>query len=167
MRFFGRSDRFNSFAPDCTAPDVTIAKLIPSFLNSFIETASESITSSRRTSSSNKVFVPIFIIIVSVYISSIVIKNLIEKDHKSIVIDELAGIWLAMIPVIFIASSQYERSVYALLALIIFRIFDISKPFPISYIDKNFKNAFGVVLDDLIAAIFAAIFASLITIYLI
>ena len=113
------------------------------------------------------VILTIFIIIFSVYISSIVIKNLIEKDHKSIVIDELAGIWLAMIPVIFIASSQYERSVYALLALIIFRIFDISKPFPISYIDKNFKNAFGVVLDDLIAAIFAAIFASLITIYLI
>ena len=109
----------------------------------------------------------IFIIIFSVYISSIVTKNLIEKDHKSIVIDELAGIWLAMIPVIFITSSQYERSVYALLALIIFRIFDIFKPFPISYIDKNFKNGLGVVLDDLTAAIFAAIFASLITIYLI
>ena len=108
-----------------------------------------------------------FIIIFSVFISSIVIKGLIEKDHKSIVIDELAGIWLAMIPVIFIASSQYERSIYALLALTMFRIFDISKPFPISYIDKNFKNGFGVVLDDLIAAIFAAIFASLITIYLI
>ena len=99
--------------------------------------------------------------------SSIVTKDLIEKDHKSIVIDELAGIWLAMIPVIFIASSQYERSIYALLALIMFRIFDISKPFPISYIDKNFKNGFGVVLDDLIAAIFAAIFASLTTVYLI
>ena len=109
----------------------------------------------------------LFVIIFSVYISSIATKDLIEKDHKSIVIDELAGIWLAMIPVIFIASSQYERSIYALLALIMFRIFDISKPFPISYIDKNFKNGFGVVLDDLIAAIFAAIFASLITIYLI
>ena len=108
-----------------------------------------------------------FIIIFSVFISSIVTKDLIEKDHKSIVIDELAGIWLAMIPVIFIASSQYERSIYALLALTMFRIFDISKPFPISYIDKNFKNGFGVVLDDLIAAIFAAIFASLTTVYLI
>ena len=108
-----------------------------------------------------------FVIIFSVFISSIVTKDLIEKDHKSIVIDELAGIWLAMIPVIFIASTQYERSIYAFLALIIFRIFDISKPFPISYIDKNFKNGLGVVLDDLIAAIFAAIFASLITIYLI
>ena len=108
-----------------------------------------------------------FVIIFSVFISSIVTKDLIEKDHKSIVIDELAGIWLAMIPVIFIASTQYERSIYALLALIIFRIFDILKPFPISYIDKNFKNGLGVVLDDLIAAIFAAIFVSLITIYLI
>ena len=113
------------------------------------------------------VILTIFVIIFSVFISSIVTKDLIEKDHKSIVIDELAGIWLAMIPVIFIASTQYERSIYALLTLIIFRIFDISKPFPISYIDKNFKNGLGVVLDDLIAAIFAAIFVSLITIYLI
>ena len=109
----------------------------------------------------------VFVIISSVHISNTVTKDLIEKDHKSIVIDELAGIWLAMIPVIFIASSQYERSIYALLALIIFRIFDILKPFPISYIDKNFKDGLGVVLDDIIAAIFAAFFASLITIYLI
>ena len=109
----------------------------------------------------------LFVIIFSVYISSIATKDLIEKDHKSIVIDELAGIWLAMIPVIFIASSQYERSTYAFLALIIFRIFDILKPYPISYIDKNFKNGLGVVLDDLIAAIFTACLSSLITIYLI
>jgi len=108
-----------------------------------------------------------FVIIFSVYISSMATKDLIEKDHKSIVIDEMAGIWLAMIPVIFIASSQYERTIYAMLALIIFRIFDIFKPFPISYIDKNFKNGLGVVLDDLMAAIFAAFFSSLITIYLI
>ena len=108
-----------------------------------------------------------FVIIFSIYISTVVTKDLIEKDHKSIVIDEMAGIWLAMIPVIFIASSQYERTIYAMLALIIFRIFDIFKPFPISYIDKNFKNGLGVVLDDLMAAIFAAFFSSLITIYLI
>ena len=113
------------------------------------------------------VILTFFVIIFSVYISIVVTKDLIEKDHKSIVIDELAGIWLAMIPVIFIASSQYERSIYALLALVIFRILDIFKPFPISYIDKNFKTGLGVVFDDLIAAIFAALFASLITIYLI
>ena len=108
-----------------------------------------------------------FVIIFSIYISTVVTKDLIEKDHKSIVIDEMAGIRLAMIPVIFIASSQYERTIYAMLAQIIFRIFDIFKPFPISYVDKNFKNGLVVVLDDLMAAIFAAIFSSLITIYLI
>ena len=113
------------------------------------------------------VILTFFIIIFSVYISSMATKDLIEKDHKSIVIDELAGIWLAMIPVIFIGSSQYERSTYAFLALIIFRIFDILKPYPISYVDKNFKNGLGVVLDDLIAAIFAAFLSSLILIYLI
>ena len=94
-------------------------------------------------------------------------KDLIEKDHKSIVIDELVGIWLAMIPVLFIASTQYERSLYALLALIFFRIFDIFKPYPISYIDKNFKNGFGIVLDDLVAGIYAVIFTTSITLYLI
>ena len=113
------------------------------------------------------VILTFFVIIFSVYISSMATKDLIEKDHKSIVIDELAGIWLAMIPVIFIGSSQYERSTYAFLALIIFRIFDILKPYPISYVDKNFKNGLGVVLDDLIAAIFAAFLSSLILIYLI
>jgi len=72
-----------------------------------------------------------------------------------------------MIPVLFIASTQYERSFYALLVLVLFRIFDIFKPYPISYIDKNIKSGFGVVLDDLVAGVFAAVFASITTIYLI
>ena len=93
-------------------------------------------------------------------------KDLVEKDHKSIVIDELAGIWVAMYPVLFVASTQYERSLYAILALIFFRLFDIFKPYPISYIDKNFKNGLGIVLDDLIAGIYSAIFAISITLYL-
>ena len=93
-------------------------------------------------------------------------KDLVEKDHKSIVIDELAGIWVAMYPVIFVASTQYERSLYAIFALIFFRLFDIFKPYPISYIDKNFKNGLGIVLDDLIAGIYSAIFAISITLYL-
>ena len=43
------------------------------------------------------------------------------------------------------------------IAFIFFRIFDIWKPFPISYFDKNFKNGFGIVLDDLIAGVLAII----------
>ena len=80
--------------------------------------------------------------------------NLIEKDHKSIVIDELVGIWIALVPALYL-STQTSRTSYAVLALIFFRLFDILKPFPISYFDKNFKNGLGIVLDDLIAGIMA------------
>ena len=105
--------------------------------------------------------------VLAILISGEASKNLVEKDHKSIVIDEFTGIWLAMVPVLYIASTQYERILYAVLALIFFRIFDIFKPYPISYIDKNLKNGFGIVLDDIVAGIYAAIFASSITLYLI
>jgi len=109
----------------------------------------------------------LLIIFISIYVTNLATKDLVNKDHKSIVIDELAGIWLAMIPVIYIASSQYERTLYAVLTLIFFRLFDILKPYPISYIDKNFKGGFGIVLDDLIAGVFAGILATVITLYLI
>ena len=91
--------------------------------------------------------------------------NLIEKDHKSIVIDELVGIWIALVPSLYL-STQTSRTSYAVLALIFFRLFDILKPFPISYFDKNFKNGLGIVLDDLIAGIMAT-FPAMALIYLI
>ena len=90
--------------------------------------------------------------------------NLIEKDHKSIVIDELIGIWIALVPALYL-STQTSRTLYAVLALIFFRLFDILKPYPVSYFDKNFKNGLGIVLDDLIAGIMA-IFPAMALIYL-
>ena len=113
------------------------------------------------------IFATIFIVFLSIYVSNVASKDLVNKDHKSIIVDELAGIWLAMIPVIYIASSQYERTLYAVLTLIFFRLFDILKPYPISYVDKNFKDGFGIVLDDLIAGIFAGILATAIILFLI
>ena len=91
--------------------------------------------------------------------------NLIEKDHKSIVIDELVGIWIALVPALYL-STETSRTYYAVLALIFFRLFDILKPYPVSYFDKNFKNGLGIVLDDLIAGIMA-IFPAMALIYLI
>ena len=113
------------------------------------------------------IFATVLIIFLSIYVSNLATKDLVNKDHKSIVIDEMAGIWLAMIPVIYIASSQYERTLYAVFTLIFFRLFDILKPYPISYVDKNFKGGFGIVLDDLIAGVFAGILATVLTLYLI
>ena len=104
--------------------------------------------------------------ILSIWICSEASKDLENKDHKSIVIDELVGMWIALLPVLVIANSQYERTVYALAALILFRFFDILKPFPISYFDKNYKNGFGIVIDDVISGLIAIIPSCLILILL-
>ncbi|MDA9212762.1 phosphatidylglycerophosphatase A, partial [Gammaproteobacteria bacterium] len=55
--------------------------------------------------------------------------------------------------------SQDERIVFVVLAFILFRIFDITKPFPISYIDRNIKGGLGIVLDDVVAGLIAALLA--------
>jgi len=98
-----------------------------------------------------------FTVIISIWICEKASRDLNEKDHKSIVIDELAGMWIALLPVLYLASSQQERTIYAFLVLIFFRLFDILKPYPISYLDKRFKSGFGIVLDDLVAGIFASL----------
>jgi phosphatidylglycerophosphatase A len=64
-----------------------------------------------------------------------------------------------------IESNYNKDDVYGYVNVFIvflaFRFFDILKPFPISYFDKNLKNGFGIVFDDLIAGIFASIFTIL------
>ena len=114
----------------------------------------------------NMLILTILFFILSIWICSEASKDLENKDHKSIVIDELVGIWIALLPVLVIANSQYERTVYALAALILFRFFDILKPFPISYFDKNYKNGFGIVIDDVIYGLIAIIPSYLILILL-
>ena len=86
-----------------------------------------------------------------------------EKDQKSIVIDELAGVWIAFIPVSGIVMMQ-DFLTYSVLAFLLFRVFDIWKPYPIGFIDKKIKNHIGIVLDDLVAGLYAAIIIWLILI---
>ena len=114
----------------------------------------------------NMLILTITFSILSIWICSEASKDLENKDHKSIVIDELVGMWIALLPVLVIANSQFERIVYALAALILFRFFDILKPFPISYFDKNYKNGFGIVIDDVISGLIAIIPSYLILILL-
>ena len=84
-----------------------------------------------------------------------------EIDSKEIVIDEFLG---QSIPILFFYIIFYEGSVsnhffliIVFLSFIGFRFFDILKPYPINYVDKNIKNGFGVILDDLIAGFFTLI----------
>lgn len=71
-------------------------------------------------------------------------------DSKMIVIDEVAGQWIALIPAAL-------NPLYILIAFIAFRVFDIAKPWPISFIDKNVKGALGVMGDDIVAGLLAAL----------
>ena len=82
-----------------------------------------------------------------------------SKDNSFIVIDEVAGMLVALL---FIA---HEAILY-FFAFLLFRLFDILKPWPISWVDKNVKGGFGILLDDLIAGFVAGgiIFAILISI---
>lgn len=102
-----------------------------------------------------EIFIAITIIF-SVWICEKASIDLIEKDHKSIVIDELAGMWIALYPAIFY-DTRDERVVFVILAFLLFRFFDILKPYPISYVDKNIKGGIGIVLDDIIAGFFAGL----------
>ena len=73
-----------------------------------------------------------------------------EHDNGAIVIDEVAGVWIALIP----AGLSIP---YVIAAFLLFRFFDILKPWPVSWADKKLPGALGVMVDDIIAGIFAAL----------
>lgn len=75
-------------------------------------------------------------------------------DNKMIVIDEAAGQWISMLPVLYYVGMN---AFLVFFAFILFRFFDILKPWPISWVDKNLKGAAGVMIDDILAGIAAAL----------
>ena len=102
----------------------------------------------------------IFIIIIffiSLYAINIFIKDLDNKDPKEVVIDEFIG---QSIPIcLYEIAHEGTREINQVLTFyfimfILFRIFDIAKPYPVSYYDKNFKNSFGVIMDDVCAGLY-------------
>ena len=102
----------------------------------------------------------IFVIIVffiSLYSVNLFIKDLDNKDPKEIVIDEFIG---QSIPICLYeishdgAKETSQVLTFYFIMFILFRIFDIAKPYPVSYYDKNFKNSFGVIMDDVCAGLY-------------
>jgi phosphatidylglycerophosphatase A len=70
------------------------------------------------------------------------------QDPGSIVIDEIAGQWLTLLP------APLDPLAYAV-GFVLFRIADITKPWPASWADRKIKGGFGIMLDDLFAAAYA------------
>lgn len=79
-----------------------------------------------------------------------------KHDPSFVVIDELIGQAVTFIFVSNFLMNNNDLLIY-LFGFIFFRLFDILKPFPVSYADKQIKNAFGVILDDILAGIYASI----------
>tara|TARA_B100000575_G_scaffold293066_1_gene303317 strand:- start:1524 stop:2030 length:507 start_codon:yes stop_codon:yes gene_type:complete len=102
----------------------------------------------------------IFVFIYSFYSVSEYIRNNENKDPKEVVIDEFIGqsipIYLYEISHVSSKSSKEIILLY-LYIFILFRYFDIKKPFPINFFDRKFKNAFGVIFDDVLAGLYVVL----------
>jgi phosphatidylglycerophosphatase A len=77
-------------------------------------------------------------------------------DHRSIVWDEFIGLWLALLPALLAPWWA------VVLGFVLFRLFDIVKPWPISWLDRRVKGGLGVMIDDVVAGLFAAIVLGLV-----
>ena len=99
----------------------------------------------------------IFIFFISIYTVNIFIKNMENKDPKEVVIDEFIGqsIPICLYEIAHEGNKETDKVlIFYFVMFILFRIFDIVKPYPVSYYDKNFKNSFGVIMDDVAAGLY-------------
>ena len=84
-----------------------------------------------------------------------------QKDARQIVIDEVIGQSIPIFLVEYITFLQTQSFgadlyLYAI-SFFLFRFFDILKPFPIGYFDKNYKNSFGILFDDVLAGVYTLV----------
>jgi phosphatidylglycerophosphatase A len=91
----------------------------------------------------------VVVFLIGIWAVNALLKRSGEDDPGSIVIDEVAGQWLTLIAVAPGVMSYGIGFIY-------FRLFDIFKPWPISWADRKLKGAFGVMADDILAGTFAA-----------
>ena len=110
----------------------------------------------------------VFIFIYSVYCIDSLKNSFSKTDAKEIVVDEFIG---QSIPVLTVYSFLENNNMsifilYTLISFVLFRLFDIWKPYPINKIDQNIKNGLGVILDDVVAGIYSIIIFIILTLFL-
>ena len=107
----------------------------------------------------------VLIILIAIFLYSFLavanyIKEDSDKDPKEVVIDEVIGqsipIYLYEIAHGTIKDSK-EAILFYIYIFVLFRFFDIKKPFPVSFFDKKFKNSFGVIMDDVVAGLYVVL----------
>ena len=102
----------------------------------------------------------LIVFIYSFYAVSEYIKFNENKDPKEVVVDEFIG---QSIPIYLYeiahgsTKDTNEAVLFYLYIFILFRFFDIKKPFPVNFFDKKFKNSFGVIIDDVVAGLYVVL----------
>jgi len=108
---------------------------------------------------SPNIVLPLIVItfFISLYSINMFIKDLTQKDPKEVVIDEFIGqsIPICLYEIAHNVPRETDQVLkFYFIMFVLFRIFDITKPFPVNYYDKNFKNSFGVIMDDVCAGLY-------------
>ena len=111
--------------------------------------------------SSNLILIFLIVVFILSFLTvSLHIKDNENKDPKEIIIDEFIG---QSIPIyLYEISHGTEKSanealIFYGICFVLFRFFDIVKPFPVNFFDKNFKNSFGVIIDDVCAGLYVVL----------
>ena len=114
----------------------------------------------------------IFLVTVIIFFYSfIAINNSFDEfrseDPQEIVIDEVVGQMLLLLAIpIYETLYPLPTIYYCISAFVLFRFFDIWKPFPVSYVDNNIKGSLGIMLDDIVASLYSIIILILILFFL-
>ena len=102
----------------------------------------------------------IIIILITTFLAffaiSVYTYKLIEKDRSEIVIDEVIGQSIALLPLLLFEQTNPPQLFMCIISLLFFRFFDIVKPYPINKFDRM-NNTFGVIFDDILAGIVSAL----------
>ena len=91
----------------------------------------------------------ILLFVIGIPVSARYAQQLGDADPGAVVIDEVAGQWLAILPVAHALP-------FYLVAFAAFRLFDIVKPWPVGWLDRHLKGGLGIMADDLAAGVYAA-----------
>lgn len=77
------------------------------------------------------------------------------SDHPAIVIDEVVGQWLTLLIALTLAPQVMPLEVTVAVGFVFFRLYDVLKPWPVSWADRQLKGGWGVMVDDVLAGLLA------------
>ena len=102
----------------------------------------------------------ILVFLYSFYAVADYIKENENKDPREVVIDEVIGqsIPIYLFEIAHGSEKNFQEAIlFYIYIFVLFRFFDIKKPFPVNIFDKNYKNSFGVIMDDVIAGLYVVL----------